>query len=68
MYLSNPTKFAHRRNVDGSFDSICLQCFVTVQSGNEEEDLDVAEYIHVCDREALSHGCSVAQRTLRTAA
>jgi hypothetical protein len=68
MYLSDPTKFAHRRNSDGSFDSICLKCFVNVDHGNEEEDLDLAEYIHVCDLEILSPRQSVSQRTLQTAA
>lgn len=59
MYLSDASKFAHRKNRDGSFDSICLKCFITIDNGNEEEDLDVAEYIHVCDVELSMHCYSV---------
>lgn len=68
MYLSDPSKFAHQTNPDGTFDSICLKCFITVHRGADEEDLDVSEYIHTCDLEALSSYVSVGQRTLRTAA
>lgn len=68
MHLSDPSKFAHRKNSDGSFDSICLKCFVTVGQGQEEEDLDLAEYIHVCDMEVLESYHSVHHRTLPSAA
>ncbi len=68
MYLSDATKFTHRKNADGTLDSICLRCFITVDQGHEEEDLDIAEYIHVCDVELSACVCSVTQRTLRVAA
>ena len=68
MYLSDPSKFAHRRDADGTFDSICLKCFITVHRGEDEEDLDVSEYIHICDLDALSSFASVGQRALRNAA
>ena len=31
--------FPHRRNKDGSFNSICLKCFATVASHMTEEEL-----------------------------
>ena len=68
MYLSDPSKFAHRSNADGTFDPICLKCFTTVDSGNEEEDLDLSEYIHTCDLEVLSPFASVGKCALQAAA
>lgn len=68
MYLSNPSKFVHRRKADATFDSICLQCFVIVDSGNEEEDLDVSEYIHTCDLQVLRPLVPFVQGTWQTAA
>lgn len=68
MYLSDPSKFAHRKNADGTVDSICLKCFITVDHGDEEADLDVSEYIHMCDLELFAPFASGGQRTLRTAA
>lgn len=40
--------FPHRRNPDGSFDSICPDCFLNVASGVDESDLKAAEAAHVC--------------------
>ena len=37
MYLSDPSKFTHRRNADGTFDSICLKCFIMVESVGERK-------------------------------
>lgn len=68
MHLSDPSNFAHQWNADGTLDSICLKCFITVDRGNEEEDLDVSEYIHACDLHVLTPLASVGQRALRTAA
>jgi hypothetical protein len=42
--------FAHRKNRDGSVDSICLYCFQTIASANIEEDLTVPESQHACHR------------------
>lgn len=42
--------FPHRRNWDGTFDSICPSCFVTVTTKNSESELAAAEAAHVCDR------------------
>ena len=41
--------FAHRPNLDETFDSICRTCFVTVASHVQERNLAQFELRHVCD-------------------
>jgi hypothetical protein len=41
--------FARRVNPDGTTDSICRKCFVTVGSSTWEAELERAERIHRCD-------------------
>lgn len=41
--------YAHRKNQDGTFDSICLYCFRTIASAENESDLDASEKRHSCD-------------------
>lgn len=41
--------FRRRRNEDGTFDSICLRCFLTAASAPEESELTSLELKHVCD-------------------
>jgi hypothetical protein len=45
---SNP-HFPHRHNGDGSHDSICAKCFLTVASDKDEAELVQFERDHVCD-------------------
>jgi hypothetical protein len=40
--------FTHRRNPDGTFDSICMSCFQTVGHEVRESDLAAAEANHKC--------------------
>jgi hypothetical protein len=42
-------RFAHRRNADGTIDSICPICFVTVHTATCESDLSASEREHACD-------------------
>ena len=42
-------KFAHRRNQDSSWDSICLRCFITVATAQIEGKLLKDEENHNCD-------------------
>jgi hypothetical protein len=42
------TTFPHRRNPDGTFDSICIQCFVTVGTAATEAELKETEITHDC--------------------
>ena len=46
--------FPHRRNRDGSFNSICLECLATVASHMTEEELREQDKQHVCDKSVLS--------------
>jgi hypothetical protein len=39
--------FVRRKNQDGSVDSICTRCYVTVATGSETE-LELAESTHQC--------------------
>jgi hypothetical protein len=45
--------FTHRPNPDGSFDSICELCFVTIASSKLEEELVIAEAKHECNWRAF---------------
>lgn len=45
--------FPHRHNADGSHDSICAVCYVTVASAYEESELATSEKAHRCDLEIL---------------
>jgi hypothetical protein len=42
-------RFPHRRNNDGSYDSICTECFVTIATAKDESQLAGAEGTHVCN-------------------
>jgi len=42
-------RFAHRRNADASFDSICLACFLTVGSASVDVELRNLESDHQCE-------------------
>lgn len=48
--MSNITagNFAHRPNVDGTFDSICRACFRTIVRSEKEESLPSYECVHQC--------------------
>ena len=50
--LSKP-QFPHRHNNDGTFDSICDTCFVTIARVKEETELIPFETRHVCDPVSL---------------
>jgi hypothetical protein len=50
MAISNGTQFfTHRKNADGSVDSICRQCLTTVAIEHLETRLTQREREHVCD-------------------
>jgi hypothetical protein len=46
----------HRRNDDGSFDSICKTCFATVARSSDEVALAGPERNHSCDLSVLAGG------------
>jgi hypothetical protein len=47
--------FPHRRNLNGSFDSICSVCFKTVGTTDSEAKLHLMESTHVCPGSRPSH-------------
>ena len=47
--------FPHRTNYDGTIDSICPRCYITVGSSTRESDLKRMERAHVCNPALLKH-------------
>jgi hypothetical protein len=41
--------FVHRDNADGTIDSFCRKCFMTIASSQWEANLERAEQNHKCD-------------------
>lgn len=50
MGSTSTCQFVHRDNRNGTFDSICRECFVTAATAVSEEELAKAEQAHVCNR------------------
>jgi hypothetical protein len=40
--------FCYRQNPDGTWDSICLHCFMTAASSPREDELPTIERLHIC--------------------
>jgi hypothetical protein len=40
--------FPQRRNADGSFDSICPRCFITVARHMARPEIETEEQNHIC--------------------
>jgi len=53
MLTPNTPQFPHRHNADGSYDSICPTCLMTVASVRTEAELASCEHAHVCSPERL---------------
>jgi nitrite reductase/ring-hydroxylating ferredoxin subunit len=49
-----PALFAHRRNEDGSYDSICRACFAALVRSKPEPELAAYENAHNCDSSFLA--------------
>ena len=47
--MKSTSGFAHRLNENGTIDSICLDCFITVASADSVERLIEREEQHQCD-------------------
>ena len=48
MDTSSASTFRHRHNPDGSWDSICMKCYLTVATTATEDDLEKSEQSHDC--------------------
>jgi hypothetical protein len=46
--------FAHRRNDDGSYDSICRACFAAIVRSKPEYQLAQYEQAHDCESDFLA--------------
>jgi hypothetical protein len=42
------TSFRHKQNKDGSYDSICPTCCITVARSRDESNLAAHEQAHIC--------------------
>jgi hypothetical protein len=49
MAAEATTFYPHRINRDGTFDSICLTCFLTVAHAQTEAELLAYDREHVCE-------------------
>ncbi len=49
MAYSNLTTSFHRHNDNGTFDSICKRCFLTIASVRDEQQLAPFERAHACN-------------------
>lgn len=47
--------YVHRNNADGTMDSFCRKCMITVASSQWEVELDRAEKKHLCDPVQLEY-------------
>jgi hypothetical protein len=45
--------FYYRQNADGSLDSICLHCFLTIATAKSQQEMTGPEFVHTlhcCNR------------------
>jgi len=49
MNAAGDIEFAHRLNADDTFDSICMSCFLTIGTAEDEPALAGQEKIHQCN-------------------
>jgi hypothetical protein len=64
MVRLNFDSFVHRANRDGTTESICKSCFVTVCTSTWETDLARAEREHVCDPGVVAKWKKIQDRNL----
>ena len=60
--LQNVSHYAHRRNYDGTLDSICKLCYLTVARAYRETDLTQLEVRHVCQPVERRRATRIAHR------
>lgn len=67
MHMQFISQFPHRKNLDGSYDSICRLCFKTVGTHKFEQQLTQQEKSHICDKSFLHYMrlCASEDRTRR---
>jgi hypothetical protein len=50
MFSQPKPAFPHRYNRDGTYESICSVCFLTIATVRDESELALSEAGHVCDQ------------------
>jgi hypothetical protein len=55
VVLTAQPLYVHRLNADGTIDSICRDCFITIASSRWEAELERTESAHRCDSLRLEH-------------
>lgn len=58
---SRKAHFMRRENTNGTLDSICCKCFVTVATARSEFELSAPERSHECDPILLKHWKEMAE-------
>jgi hypothetical protein len=61
-------RYAHRRNYDGTLDSICKLCYLTVARAYRELDLNHLELRHVCQPIERRRATRIAHRVFDSVA
>ena len=62
MFSTEP--FSHRRNQDGTIDSIGARCYLTVGTARNESELPKIEHSHACNTDWLFRwraGCGICR-------
>jgi hypothetical protein len=49
MNTPRTSHFPHKQNPDGSWDSICSECFRTIAKDKQESELAAIEKNHTCN-------------------
>ncbi len=62
MISATGPSFLHYQKRDGTIDSICRACYLTVCTSVWEADLESAEKDHSCDPDLLAHWAEIAGR------
>lgn len=55
MFKLTTIAYARRQNANGTTDSICRHCFITVITASWEGELSRAEHDHTCDPMVLDY-------------
>ena len=58
-------EFAHRVNLDGTIDTICLYCFRTVATSHDESALLIHQGQHICDALAQIRSSDDQPKTIK---
>jgi hypothetical protein len=64
--LPNAPLFVHRDNGDGTTDSFCRKCFITIASSQRKVDIECAEGNHKCDPMQLEYMESILNQVSRS--